>query len=392
MLQLIKKLKYISLLLFVFISFSFTNYPNKKNNTLNKILINNKEVNISNAMKHYKVPAISISVIENNKIDWLYSYGYISENNKTKINEETLFQFGSISKAVTALAVVKLVDNGILELDKDVSSSLKGWKIEKPVQFINPEITLASLLSMTSGIGISGFYGYSPNEKLPTLIEILNGQSPANNLPVKLEELPSEKYSYSGGGYQIVELLIESVTNKSFQSVLNEEIFKPLNLKNSFFQAPLNSDLSINAVHSYNEEGKPFSYPWRLVPEFASAGLWSTPADISQILIEIMKAYQNKKSLFSNLNIKKALTKQKNTQYGLGFVISGTNDKLRIAKLGQNAGYQGWIVAYPSKGQGAVIITNSDNGRELAQDIISSIAKNYDWPSNEKLADAWMLK
>ncbi|WP_338637700.1 serine hydrolase domain-containing protein [Spirobacillus cienkowskii] len=343
-------------------------------------------------MKHYKVPAISISVIENNKIDWLYSYGYISENNKTKINEETLFQFGSISKAVTALAVVKLVDNGILELDKDVSSSLKGWKIEKPVQFKNPEITLSSLLSMTSGIGISGFYGYSPNEKLPTLIEILNGQSPANNLPVKLEVPTSEKYSYSGGGYQIVELLIESVTDKSFQSVVNEEIFKPLNLKNSFFQAPLNSDLSINAVHSYNEEGKPFSYPWRVVPEFASAGLWSTPADISQILIEIMKAYQNKKSLFSNLNIKKALTKQKNTQYGLGFVISGTNEKLRIAKLGQNAGYQGWIVAYPAKGQGAVIITNSDNGRELAQDIISSIAKNYDWPSDEKLADAWMLK
>ena len=86
-----------------------------------------------------------------------------------------------------------------------------------------------------------------------------------------------------------------------------------------------------------------------------------------------------------------ALSQQKNTKYGLGFVVEGAGKKMHFMKLGQNAGYQGWMVGYPISGKGAIVMTNSDNGQELAQDLIYAIAKAYQWPASGKLKDAWMI-
>ncbi len=72
--------------------------------------------------------------------------------------------------------------------------------------------------------------------------------------------------------------------------------------------------------------------------------------------------------------------------------MKGQGDNLHFMKLGQNSGYQGWLVGLPNTGQGAVIMTNSDNGRDLAQALIYSIAETYHWPIVGQLEDAWMIK
>ncbi|WP_186647139.1 serine hydrolase domain-containing protein [Fluviispira vulneris] len=358
----------------------------EKNITL---VVDNKKMNIDRARKYYKVPAVSIALINKNKIEWTYASGNKSASKNEKIDENTIFNFASMAKSISALVALKLVDKGVLKLDTDVNNELLSWKISIPEKFKGNFVTLRSLLNMTSGLGVSGFYGYAPEEKTPTLLETLNGKFPANNNAVLLEKKPGSEFSYSGGGYEVLELLIESVTKKSFREVAKNEVLQPLNLKNTSFSFSL--EKNFNIAESTDKEGNSFSYPWRKSPELAAAGLWTTPTDFAKVLIELMRSYNNEKSLFSKSLTKEAFKKNKHTPYGFGFVLMGKDKNFHIMKLGQNAGYQGWFIAYPETGQGAVVITNSDNGRELAQDIIYSLAKKYAWPTDGKLLDVWML-
>ncbi len=344
------------------------------------------------AMNYFKVPAVSLAVIENNKLAWTYSTGYLSPSKQQPINNNTLFQAGSLSKPVAALLAIKLCDQNILPLDKDVNPLLKGWEITKPAKYKDMPVTLRELVSMSSGLDTGGYFGYAPGEKLPTLVQLLSGKPPADNPPVKLIYQPGSQYYYSGGGYEVMELLIDSVTQSNFTDLAYKEILSPLAMDRSTFVQPLPAKLTDNAVLATDQDGHPFDYPWRVNPEHAAAGLWTTPTDLAKFTVAIIKAYQGSPhAIISRDLAKQVLTQQTNTPYGLGFAVEGAGKKLHFMKMGQNAGYQGWLVGFPITGQGAVVMTNSDNGRELAQDIIYSLAKTYRWSTDGKLKDAWML-
>lgn len=349
----------------------------------------NKDMTLNEAMQYFKVPAISFAVIENNQIVWVYAQGLVSSNSKKLVNTSTLFQAGSMSKSVAALTALRLVDKNKLGLDVEVNPLLKEWKIPASTKFKSTAITLRQLLSMSSGLNIGGYYGYEPGKELPSVIETLFGIPPANNLPVKIIFKPGAKYYYSGAGYEVIQLLIDSQTGQSFTDVVQELILTPLQMSHSYYAQPLNATLNENAATATDSAGYTFPYRWRVVPEYAAGGLWSTPTDLAKLVIATMSAYQGKpNAIISPQLAKQTLQRQINTPYGLGFVIAGKGKQLHFMKLGQNAGYQGWLVGYPATGQGIVVMTNSDQGRELAQDLIYAIAKAYHWPTNGRLIDA----
>ena len=298
-----------------------------------------------------------------------------------------------MSKSVAAITALSLVDHGILNLDSAVNPLLRSWVISKPDKFKGDTVTLRQLLSMSSGLNVGGYYGYAPDQALPTLIQTLNGTKPANNLPVKMIYKPGTRYHYSGGGYEVIQLLINSQTPSSFIQNVQNYVLTPLNMTHSNYDQPLAKWFTKNAALATNSDGNTFTYKWRITPEYAAAGLWSTPTDLAKFVLSVIKAYQGKKrEVISSTIAKDALTQQENTPYGFGFVVEGKGKKLHFMKLGQNAGYQGWLVGFPNTGQGAIVMTNSDNGRVLAQDLIYAIAKAYQWPTNGKLQDAWMVK
>ncbi len=343
-------------------------------------------------MSHFKVPAVSFAVIENNKISWVDAIGYVNSEHTKKVNSSTLFQAGSMSKSIAAMTALQLVEQGKLSLDFPVSPMLKGWKIKKTAQFKDTTVTLRQLLSMTSGLDVGGFYGYEPGKPLPTLIKTLEGEKPANNSPVQLIAQPGARYDYSGGGYEVIQLLVDSVTKIPFKDDVKKLVLAPLTMKDSFYSQPLSDQLAKNAADATDSKGKNFSYRWRVTPEYAAAGLWSTPTDLAKFVLSVMKSYQGtSNNILTKKMAQQTLSQQKNTQYGLGFVVEGKGKSLRFMKLGQNSGYQGWLVGFPNSGQGAIVMTNSDNGRELAQSLIYAIAKAYHWPTNGRLQDAWMI-
>lgn len=154
-------------------------------------------------MAFYNVRGVSIAVIENGGIAWARGYG--SARQGQPVTPETRFSTGSISKPVTAVAAMRRVEAGALALDADINGLLQEWRVPPSPLTEGHPVTLRGLLSHGAGLSGHGFPGYAPGAALPTNVQILDGQPPATNQPVRVEIVPGSAWRYSGGGYQVVQ-------------------------------------------------------------------------------------------------------------------------------------------------------------------------------------------
>lgn len=330
------------------------------------------------AMKTYRVPVVGYAIIKNYKI---IAVKTLSIDPKIEVSDSSLFQAASISKSMSAYGALKLVSQGKLMLDVSVNDQLTTWKIPDNHYNKNNPVTLRQLLDMTSGLSVSGFPGHTQGEKLPTLNEVLDGKSPANTPPIRIFYKPGIQYFYSGGAFEVLEKLIEDSTKQSFQSWMNNNILKPLNMNDSIFQYPLNKKLAAIAVPGFLNDGKMIKGGWNNYAIPGAGGAWSTPADIAKFAINISNAYLGKENnVISRSVATQMLTRQKNTDYGLGVVVNGNGKTLNFRKAGHNAGYHNEMIMFPNSGDGVVIMTNSENGEYIINYIIPLIAQKYRWP------------
>jgi CubicO group peptidase (beta-lactamase class C family) len=330
-------------------------------------------------MEYYKVPGVSIAVINDYKIEWAKGYGVLEAGEARPVTIETLFQAASISKPVAALAVLKMVEQGTFNLDEDVNNKLVTWKVPENEFTSEKKVTLRRLLSHSAGVTVHGFGGYAQDEGMPTLQQVLDGEEPANSDPIRVDILPGTKYRYSGGGYCIVQQLLMDNKNKPFPEIMKETILSPLHMTNSTYEQPLSKEKIANAAVAHRRDGNPIEGKWHTYPEIAAAGLWTTPSDLARFAIELMLSLSNKSNkILSSGMIKQMLTPQQENN-GLGIFVDGENFNFRFSHSGGNAGYRCFLVAYPERGQGAVIMTNSDNGWQLYSEILRSIDSEYGW-------------
>ena len=340
-----------------------------------------KRVGIDEALSLLKVPSASIAVIDRGEIAFARAYG-------AGATPATIYQAASLSKFVAAVGAMRLVDEDKLDLDEDVNDRLTSWQVPANDFDATHKVTLRGLLSMTAGIGVPGFIGYEVGAPLPTLTEILNGTPPANSPPVTVVAVPGSAYHYSGGGYEITEALMQDVAGEPFTVLMQDLVLGPAGMTASSFAEPIAPDLEPRAVSGHYGDGTELPGRWRVIPEHAAAGLWSTPTDIAKLLIQIGRAWRGESHLFLAPDIvREMLTPQNGGPYGLGAAVSGDGGDLVLMKRGQNVGYQGYLILYPAAGQGLVVMTNSDNGSTLAAALISRAAKAYHWPPLPPLAD-----
>ena len=154
-------------------------------------------LSLAELMKTYNVPAVSIAVIENFKIVDAKAYGVVSQGSTTAVTTRTLFQAGSISKPVAATGALCLVQQGKLSLDEDVNLKLKSWKVPENELTRDHKVTLRRIMSHTAGLTVHGFPGYDVDAPVPTLVEIFNGEKPANTAPIRVDTMPGTQYRYS---------------------------------------------------------------------------------------------------------------------------------------------------------------------------------------------------
>jgi CubicO group peptidase (beta-lactamase class C family) len=339
-----------------------------------------QSVSLDQAMRALNIPSVGISLIDNGKIAWTTVVGDQAAG--------TLFQAASVSKFVTAIAVMRLVQAGRLDLDLGVNAYLTSWRLPETSRAENGKVTLRRLLSMTAGINVPGYLGYLPGATLPTLSEILNGSPPANSPPVTIMTPPGSTYAYSGGGYEIIEAIVEDVTGQPFATAMKTLVLEPAGMRDSVFLQPLPQHLIARAATGHTRDGRVCPGGWRVIPELAAGGLWSTPNDLAQLLISFIQDIDGTNAPWLSKDaVRTMLARQPPGHYGLGAAVSGEGESLVLMKRGQNIGYQSFLILFPFLGKGMVVMTNSDNGTTLANALVRRAGQVYRWPAVAELMD-----
>ena len=351
-----------------------------ENNLAGAIKIEGKETyNILDRMAYFKVKGLSIAVIQNYKVVWAKGYGWADEQEKRPVTPQTLFEPGSISKSFNALGILKLVQDKKLDLHTDINTYLKSWKFPYDSISKNKKITLENLLSHTAGLTVHGFPGYNREEKIPTLPEILDGKKPANTPAVRSEFEPGLKFQYSGGGTTISQLILTDVTKTPYDKFIDENVFKPLGMDNTFFtQPPPANKLNLVAT-GYRDDGSVVDGKFHVYPEQGAAGLWTTPSDLCKYIIETQLAYEGKSAKVLNHEMTKLrLTPYIDESAALGIFIEEKGGEKYFQHGAGNEGFRGFYYGSLEGGNGVAVFVNSDNG-DIMFELMNSVATVYNW-------------
>jgi CubicO group peptidase (beta-lactamase class C family) len=335
-------------------------------------------------MEFLRIPGLSVAVFDADRVVWMKAYGVREAGEGAPVTLDTTFQAGSISKAVAALAVMHFVEQGRFALDDNVNDKLRSWKLPDNEFTTQQKVTLRRLLSHSAGTTVHGFPGYAVGEAVPTVVQVLNGEKPANTAPVRVQMVPGTRFEYSGGGTTIIQLLLVDQLGKPFPEILAETVLKPLNLVHSSYEQPQPPDRAIHSATGHQANGEAVKGRWHIYPEMAAAGLWTTAGDLANFALEVAKARQGKSSrVVSPATARQMLTIQATGQHqtGLGFFLDPKSD--RFAHDGADAGFTASLIAFAGSGKGVAIMANSENGPMLFPLLAGAVSREYRWPVPE---------
>lgn len=327
------------------------------------------------------VPGLSIAVIDNGQIDWARGFGVKDAGTTDPVTTSTLFQAQSISKAVTATATLVLINSARLSLDESPNAYLKSWKLPYNEYQAHEKVTLRRILSHSSGLNVGSFAGYQPGEPLPSLQQILNGEKPANNPPIRVDFTPGSKSRYSGGGAEVMQQVLIDVTGELFPALMKRLVLSPAGMTLSTYEQPLPEARWSEAASGHDGEGAVIKGRFLIQPQMAAGGLWTTPTDLAKWALAITRTWKGEKNaLFSKRIAAEMLTVQQ-PPYGLGVEVQGTGPSLEFSHGGSNVGFRAQVVMFPAVGKGAVIMANGDRADWVIGNLIRSIASEYHWPA-----------
>lgn len=336
--------------------------------------------NILDRMKFYKVPSVSIALINNGKIEWVKAYGYADIEGKRLVNTNTLYQVASISKSVNSLGIMRLVKSGKLSFSEDIRRYLKTWKFPDNEFSKGKIITLKNLLSHTAGLSVHGFIGYSTTDTIPTINQILDGKRPANNEPVKPMFPVGEHFEYSGGGSAVIRKILDDNISTNYDSLMKALVLKPLKMTNSTFAQPLKPQYK-NYAYGYDKNMQLLKGNYYIYPEQSAGGLWATSTDIAKFVLAIQNSLNGNKTAILNRNATIEMLTPVLNNYALGFGIDEKGGEKYFWHEGESYGFRSIYYGSFTTGKGVAILTNSypDNGRPLVYEILHSVASVYQW-------------
>jgi|SRR5271165_1251854 len=341
-------------------------------------------LSLPDLMEKFKVPGLSIAVIDNFQVVWAKGYGVSGPDSQAPVTPKTMFQAGSISKPVAAAAALHMVEQGKLSLDENVNEKLKTWKVPDNEFTQAEKVTLRRLLSHTAGLTIHGFPGYDVDASLPTLVQILNGEKPANTAPVRVDIVPGTKFRYSGGGVTIEQLLMMDVSGKAFPVLLRETVLDKIAMGDSSYEQPPPPFRAASTAGGAYGNGKPVHGKWHIYPEMAAAGLWTTPTDLAHFAIEIALSKNGKSNHILSQQITNEMLTPVLDEAGLGFFMDKQNPG-QFGHDGADEGFQALLTMNAETGKGVVIMADSDNGISVGELLLRGVAKEYGW--NHKFGD-----
>jgi CubicO group peptidase (beta-lactamase class C family) len=330
---------------------------------------------LAERMAHHKVPGVAVAVVRNGEVIASAGYGLREAGTGDKVDADTLFSVGSISKVATATTTLRLVAAGRLDLDRDVDDYLTRWKLPASDTVPKPSVSLRMLMSHTSGLGVHGFADYQPAEPLPTLVQVLDGQKPAKNEAVRFKTTPGRVNDYSGGGVTVEQATIEDATGQPLRTLARAQVFAPLGMDRSTFESPLSAAQG-NIAKAHGGDGIPRAAPrgWESFAEAGASGLWTSANDLGRLVGGLIRSYQGRSDFLPQSLATAMLTEVSPGPFGLGPRLGGAGPGRYFFHLGANESYLAFMEGYPETGDGFVILTNGANGGALIAEVRNALA------------------
>jgi CubicO group peptidase (beta-lactamase class C family) len=320
---------------------------------------------VKGQMTQRHVRGLSLAVIKDGRIAVARAYGVTDDSSRAPVTTATLFQAGSISKPVSALGALHLVEAGTLRLDDDVNATLKSWKVPENRFTATEKVTLRRLLSHSAGMTVHGFPGYDVSDRVPTLVQVLDGAPPANTAAIRVDTTPGAIWRYSGGGITVMQQMVVDVTGEPFPQYMQKTVLGPIGMTSSSFEQPLPNARAALTAAGYYADGTPVRGRWHLYPEMAAAGLWTTPTDLAKFAIEVQETLAGRgHGVVSPAMARQYITEQK-SGYGLGVGVQGAGHALRFSHGGRDEGFDALLIAGAETGDGVAIMINANDNSRL---------------------------
>lgn len=329
---------------------------------------------LAERMAHYHVPGLSLAVVDEGKIAFSEAYGDARKGEP--VTPVTRFQAASLSKPVTAIAVMRLVEQGMLDLDADIRVYLKSWSLPEGAWNDDHPVTIRRILSHAAGFTVHGFAGYAPGDAAPAVVDILNGAAPANSAPIVVDLLPGTEWRYSGGGYTALQVLMEDVTGEPFPTLMKRLVLDPFEMTHSTFDQPFDQSTHAFAAHAHDGSGA--LRPTHRYPELAAAGLWTTSADLASLLANVMASYSGDGGVLTQASAQ-ILSTPVTDGMGPGFAVDGQAGGVRLTHGGSNMGFKCFLAAWPERGRAVVMMSNADQGGALQRELFNTLGQHYGW-------------
>lgn len=329
----------------------------------------------------HNVAGISFAVLRDFHLAYAQCEGVINNETQAPIWPDTIFQGASISKIISAVLTMILVEKGRLDLDTPVKKYLKSWKLPENDWTKEIPVTIRHILSHFSGINVPTYRGFFKEDPIPTFMDVLNGTGPCDAPAVIVEEPVDEQFIYSTGAFAVLQMVLEDITKENYETLVQRELFQPLNMHRTCFSQPLPDYLSGNAACGHRSDGDLVSGNWFVYPTQAGSGVWTTPTDLAKFALHLQKILRDDSSeLLEQQSLKEMLSPYREAFFGLGFALySDKGPGLYFGHTGNTEGFRSMFIAHESSGCGAFILANSDNADPVIKTIINRIAAAEGW-------------
>lgn len=334
---------------------------------------------LAERMAHHRVPGVSAAYFDEGEIVWARAWGVKDSATGEPLTTETLFQAASISKPVTALTMLTLVEDGTLDLNGNVNDYMTRWRLPDNDFTRRQPVTLKMVAAHGAGLTVRGFLGYAADAPLPTTLQILDGEPPANSDPVRVSALPGSIPRYSGGGYVMLGLLLEDVVGAPLAEIARTRVLRPAGMRRSLYAMPLPAEREAEATTVHDADGRPVVGRYHLYPEMGAGGLWTTPTDLARLAIAVQRSSAGAPDGI----LSPEMTRQMLTSWwgnrGLGFSLdSGEAGVTAFRHGGANKGIRNLLFAHVA-GDGMVVMTNGVNGGQLWREIFMAAGRLLEW-------------
>ena len=333
-------------------------------------------------LSEFSVPGAAVAVIEDGRVIMARGFGMADLARKLPVTEATLFNVGSTSKSIAAWGAMRLVDDGKIGLDDPVDRRLTRWHLPSSA-YPADGVTLRRLLSHTAGLSVSGYRGWGPDDRIPSLPESLSGDDNGAGAVTQVAA-PGSGWAYSGGGYTLTQLLVEELSGRVFADYMGEAVLRPLGMADTSFA--LTPAVLGRSARSYDELGE--ETPTPRFAEVAAAGMYSTIGDMACYALASSGGERSARVLKpATLDLMTSPAPATGGSWGLGYAIQASGQGFpdgveRVGHDGGNRGWQSFFWVSRARRDGLIVLTNGSDGWNVANQLV---ADWMEWKTGHRL-------